>query len=127
MIARKDYQNGIFSHEFPKTTINSEIFYYSDGHENMTFLYDCPKPTPGLVVNFNCLSSNNVKYKDWSILAGANCPGAYNVSVVIPFPRKLNWTTMDNLFDMEKFLKEGLCRNGSLEAYHVWIARLHQA
>ncbi|KAK2652301.1 hypothetical protein Ddye_012157 [Dipteronia dyeriana] len=47
-IARKDYQNGICSPEFPNTTINPEIFDYSDGDENTTFLYDCPKPSPGL-------------------------------------------------------------------------------
>ncbi|TXG70044.1 hypothetical protein EZV62_004979 [Acer yangbiense] len=106
-IARKDYQNGISSPEFPKTTINFEIFDYSNGYENMTFLYDCPKPTPGLVVHFNCPSSNNVKYKDWSILAGANGLRPCNVSVVVPFPRKLNWTTIDNPSDMGKFVKEG--------------------
>ncbi|TXG70040.1 hypothetical protein EZV62_004975 [Acer yangbiense] len=106
-IARKDYHNGICSPEFPNTTINPEIFDYSDGYENMTFLYDCPKPTPGLVVHFNCPSSNNVKYKDWSILAGTNGPGPCNASVVVPFPRKLNWKTIDNPSDMGKFLKEG--------------------
>ncbi|KAK0597260.1 hypothetical protein LWI29_023508 [Acer saccharum] len=106
-IARKDYHNGICSPEFPNTTINPEIFDYSVGYENMTFLYDCPKPTPGLVVHFNCPSSNNVKYKDWSILAGTNGPGPCNASVVVLFPRKLNWKTMDDPSDMGKFLKEG--------------------
>ncbi|KAK3173884.1 hypothetical protein Dsin_032546 [Dipteronia sinensis] len=110
-IARKDYQNGICSPEFPNTTINPEIFDYSDRYENMTFLYDCPKPSPGLSLHFNCPVSNSVKYMDWSIPAGANGPVPCNASVVVPFPGKINWTTMNNLSDMGKFLKEGFVLN----------------
>ncbi|KAL5809924.1 hypothetical protein ACOSQ4_026492 [Xanthoceras sorbifolium] len=38
---------------------------------------------------------------------GANGPGACSASVVVPFPRKLNWTAMNNPSDLGQILKEG--------------------
>ncbi|KAL5745052.1 hypothetical protein ACOSP7_026198 [Xanthoceras sorbifolium] len=105
-IARKDYDNGICSPEYPNTTINPVLFDYSDGYQNLTFLYDCPS-SPVLPVHFACPISNSVKYKDWSITAGASGPGACSASVVVPFPRKLNWTAMNNPSDLGQILKEG--------------------
>ncbi|KAL5809913.1 hypothetical protein ACOSQ4_026481 [Xanthoceras sorbifolium] len=105
-IARKDYKSGICSPEYANTTINPELFDYSDGYQNLTFIYDCPS-SPVLPVHFACPISNSVKYKDWSITAGANGPGACSASVVVPFPRKLNWTAMNNPSDLGQILKEG--------------------
>ncbi|KAL5743353.1 hypothetical protein ACOSQ2_026473 [Xanthoceras sorbifolium] len=105
-IARKDYENGICSPEYPNTTINPELLNYSDGYENLTILYDCPS-SPGLPVHFACPISNSVQYKDWSILSGANGPGACSTGVVVPFPRELYWTAMANPWDLGQILKEG--------------------
>ncbi|KAL5811678.1 hypothetical protein ACOSQ3_026628 [Xanthoceras sorbifolium] len=105
-IARKDYKSGICSPEYANTTINPELFDYSDGYQKLTFIYDCPS-SPVLPVHFACPISNSVKYKDWSITAGANGPGACSASVVVPFPRKLNWTAMNNPSDLGQILKEG--------------------
>ncbi|KAL5745045.1 hypothetical protein ACOSP7_026191 [Xanthoceras sorbifolium] len=105
-IARKDYKSGICSPEYANTTINPELFDYSDGYQNLTFIFDCPS-SPVLPVHFACPISNSVKYKDWSITAGANGPGACSASVVVPFPRKLNWTAMNNPSDLGQILKEG--------------------
>lgn len=70
----------------------------------MTFLYDCPVQYEAVPVTFPCLSGS---YRTWSVLGGVSGPGACRHSVVVPFPRKLNWTAMTDPSDLIQVLREG--------------------
>ncbi|KAK1578286.1 hypothetical protein Q3G72_029083 [Acer saccharum] len=69
----------ICSPAFHNTTINREILDYSDGYENVTFIYYCPAPC--------------------SIEAGYDDPGNCDASVFFPVPKNsLNWEARDHAF-----------------------------
>ncbi|KAI9161420.1 hypothetical protein LWI28_017220 [Acer negundo] len=87
MIARMDYlkPEGICSPVSHNTTINHEIFDYSDGYENVTLLYDCPS-------NDNQappLPYKHCSYKNWSVKAGDHDSGICDASVFFPVPKNL--------------------------------------
>ncbi|KAK1577650.1 hypothetical protein Q3G72_023571 [Acer saccharum] len=79
-IARMDYlePEGICSPAFPNTTVNHELFDYSDWYEDVTFLYDCPA---GLPLE-DCTGA--VEHKNFSIKVGAHGPGMCDASVFFP-------------------------------------------
>ncbi|TXG46599.1 hypothetical protein EZV62_027899 [Acer yangbiense] len=60
-----DYLVGICSPAFPNTTVNCELFDYSDGtYENVTFLYDFP-PSPLQVLPCNIVK-NSLNFDGYS-------------------------------------------------------------
>ncbi|KAI9162479.1 hypothetical protein LWI28_027822 [Acer negundo] len=109
-IARMDYlkPEGICSPAFHSTTINREILDYSDGYENVTFMYDCPK---SLHQKYKpCSISNGVKHKNWSVKAGDHDSGICDASVFFPVPK--NWTA---IIDDDPFLRQILSQGFELK------------
>ncbi|KAK3173896.1 hypothetical protein Dsin_032558 [Dipteronia sinensis] len=113
-IARMDYLEleGICSPAFPNTTVNSELFEYSDGYENVTFLYDCPPSFPVAVSRkyIPCSYSKGVEhYRNWSMKAGGDDPGNCNASVFFPVPKNsLNWKAItDDHLVLRQVLDQG--------------------
>ncbi|TXG46209.1 hypothetical protein EZV62_028292 [Acer yangbiense] len=87
------------------TTINHEILDYSDGYENVTFIYDCPPSFPRKYIP--CSISNGVEHKNWSE-AGDDDPGNCDASVFFPVPKNISLlhAIIDNSF-LRQVLDQG--------------------
>ncbi|KAK1578452.1 hypothetical protein Q3G72_030360 [Acer saccharum] len=126
-IARMDYlePEGICPPAFPNTTINSELFDYSDGYQNVTFLYDCPSNNNlALPLPYKpCSSSKGVQHKNLFIQEGDHGPGNCATSVFFPVPKNsLNWKAinddhlllrqvLDQGFELKWKLRSISCKN----------------
>ncbi|XP_059639763.1 LEAF RUST 10 DISEASE-RESISTANCE LOCUS RECEPTOR-LIKE PROTEIN KINASE-like 2.4 [Cornus florida] len=104
-IARKDFMEDICVDKFINTTLDSTLFEYASGYENVAFMYGCPPsdvPIPG---QFTC-PIDGVAYTDGHVRVGAQGPGACHASVVVPIPGRFIGEVL-NLSRLSQVIRDG--------------------
>ncbi|KAI9161488.1 hypothetical protein LWI28_017946 [Acer negundo] len=107
-IVRMDSLKGLCP-GFHNTTINHEIFNYSYGYQNVTFMYDCPsnKNQALPLSHMRCSFSEGVEHRNLSIKEGDHGPGNCNTSVFFPVPKYLLPRVRDDPLDLRQVLNQG--------------------
>uniref|UniRef100_A0A7C9AM15 non-specific serine/threonine protein kinase n=1 Tax=Opuntia streptacantha TaxID=393608 RepID=A0A7C9AM15_OPUST len=83
-LARDDLVEGICLDQFESTVLNTELFEYAHGTQNMTVLYGCPAPYDGAMSSpFTC-KINGVNETDAYVLEGDVDPSFCNAGVLVP-------------------------------------------
>lgn len=82
-LARDDLVQGICLDQFDSTVLDSKLFEYADGTQNITVLYGCPPPYGAMPASFTC-KINGVNETDAYVLEGDVGPSFCNASVLVP-------------------------------------------
>ncbi|XP_059639765.1 LEAF RUST 10 DISEASE-RESISTANCE LOCUS RECEPTOR-LIKE PROTEIN KINASE-like 2.4 [Cornus florida] len=104
-ITRDDFMDDTCVDKFVNTTLDSTLFEYASGYENVTFLYGCPPsdvPIPG---QFTC-PIDGVANTNGYVTVGAQGPGPCHASVVVPIPSRFIRDVV-NLTRLNQVIRDG--------------------
>jgi hypothetical protein len=106
-IVREDFLDGICSPVWVNTNLDSELFEYVPGYDNITLLYGCPS-LPNYSAPISSCSVDGTANKSIYVQDGYQGPGVCAKSVVVPvLATFINDQDMLNLSRIEGAIKGG--------------------